>query len=135
MSTSDLLSRLYRLQSAAVAYYDGYCQDEAADDGPDLTGCSDEQHEAARELRDAIADCSLAETLHAAQSAASRLALLDDAGKIIRQTADLHSWYMALQDHDPSEGPARLAPAVDYEAAVSLAARLKAAGLEPGEGL
>ena len=65
-----LLERLYRLQLAASEYYDGYCQDEADDDGPDFTGCSVEQHLAAKELRDALRDCALDETMRAVQVAA-----------------------------------------------------------------
>ena len=45
------------LIEAAEAYYSGYCQDEAAEDGCDFTGCTREQHEAAARLRDALARC------------------------------------------------------------------------------
>lgn len=58
---ADMLARLVRVADAALVYFEGYCQDEAADDGPDLTGCSLEQHEAARELGEALADYSAAE--------------------------------------------------------------------------
>jgi hypothetical protein len=44
-----------RLLSAAEKYFTGYCQDEASDFGVEDTGCTDDQHKDAAELRDAIA--------------------------------------------------------------------------------
>jgi hypothetical protein len=67
-----LLERLFNVAQAAQTYYQGYCQDEAADDGMDFTGCSYEQHRDAKALRDALADYSAEETLRAVQQAASR---------------------------------------------------------------
>jgi hypothetical protein len=66
-----LLQRLYDVAQAARTYFDGYCQDEAADDGPDFTGCSDEQHRDAKALKAALAEYSPDETLRAIQLAAS----------------------------------------------------------------
>jgi hypothetical protein len=44
-----------RLLSAAEKYFTGYCQDEASEFGTQDTGCTDDQHKDAAELRDAIA--------------------------------------------------------------------------------
>jgi len=44
------------LRAAALAYFNGWCQDEAAEDGPDFTGCTQEQHEAAKRLGAALKD-------------------------------------------------------------------------------
>lgn len=53
-----LAGRLVAIADAAQTYFDGYCQDEAADDGVFFTGCSGEQHRAARRLGDALAEYS-----------------------------------------------------------------------------
>lgn len=65
-----LLQRMFNVCQAAQRYYDGYCQDEAADDGMDFTGCSWEQHHDAKALRDALSDYSGEEALCAVQAAA-----------------------------------------------------------------
>lgn len=44
-----------RLLCAAKKYFVSYCRDEASEFGPDDTGCSQEQHKDAVELREAIA--------------------------------------------------------------------------------
>lgn len=43
------------LWTAADVYYRRYCQDEAAEDGEDMTGCTAQQHRHAKDLRDALA--------------------------------------------------------------------------------
>lgn len=43
-----------RLLSAAEKYFTRYCQDEASEFGIEDTGCTDDQHKDAAELRDAI---------------------------------------------------------------------------------
>lgn len=76
----DLLVRLQAVAIAAQSYFYGYCQDEADDDGPDFTGCTQEQHEAARALQDALAEYSPSEVT-------SSLALPDhavDANDMVR---------------------------------------------------
>jgi hypothetical protein len=47
-------AKITRLRKAAQAYFDGYMQDEAADDGPEMTGCSLDQHDAAKRLAAAL---------------------------------------------------------------------------------
>ena len=44
------------LIEASAYYFVGWAQDEAADDGEEWTGCSEEQHKAAKRLKDAL-DC------------------------------------------------------------------------------
>jgi hypothetical protein len=46
--------RLIRIETAARNYFVLYCQDEAADDGPEMTGCGQLQHESAKMLRAAL---------------------------------------------------------------------------------
>jgi hypothetical protein len=46
--------RLIRIETAARNYFVLYCQDEAADDGPEMTGCGQSQHESAKMLRAAL---------------------------------------------------------------------------------
>lgn len=48
-------SAVAELVEAASNYYTRYCQDEAAEDGPEFTGCSFDQHFDAARLRDALA--------------------------------------------------------------------------------
>lgn len=43
------------VERCAMAYYQGWVQDEASDEGVEWTGCSHEQHFAARALRDSLA--------------------------------------------------------------------------------
>jgi hypothetical protein len=47
-------AKITRLRKAAQAYFTGYMQDEAADDGPEMTGCSLDQHDAAKRLAEAL---------------------------------------------------------------------------------
>ena len=48
-------SHFAELMSAASNYYTRYCQDEADDEGPHITGCTQRQSDDARALRDALA--------------------------------------------------------------------------------
>lgn len=53
----ELLERVKRLEAIEVAartYFNGYMQDEAADDGPEMTGCGMDQHVKAAALRAAL---------------------------------------------------------------------------------
>ncbi len=53
----ELLERVRRLGAIEVAardYFNGYMQDEAADDGPEMTGCGMDQHVKAAALRAAL---------------------------------------------------------------------------------
>lgn len=61
---TELREKVARVIKAAQAYFDGYCQDEAADDGCDFTGCSEGQHLAAKELGEALGDVSLDQVLN-----------------------------------------------------------------------
>jgi hypothetical protein len=45
---------LREVREAAQEYFTGYMQDEAADDGPEMTGCSLDQHDAAKRLAAAL---------------------------------------------------------------------------------
>ena len=59
----EAVARVVAVCEAAQVYYERYCQDEAADDGPDFTGCSEQQHLDAQHLRDALAEYSRDEIL------------------------------------------------------------------------
>jgi hypothetical protein len=48
------VKRLGAIETAARDYFTRYCQDEAADDGPEMTGCGQSQHESAKMLRAAL---------------------------------------------------------------------------------
>lgn len=51
---ADEIERLRRVEAAARDYYMGYVQDEADDDGREVTGCCETQHLYAQALRDAL---------------------------------------------------------------------------------
>ena len=48
------LERLRAVEGAARHYFKHWLQDEAADDGPEFTGCSEEQHADAKRLSIAL---------------------------------------------------------------------------------
>ncbi|WP_292036769.1 MULTISPECIES: hypothetical protein [unclassified Brevundimonas] len=50
----ELVERQTKLADAARAYFVGWMMDEADDSGPIFTGCSTEQHLAAKRLGDAL---------------------------------------------------------------------------------
>ena len=45
---------LERIETAARVYYENYLKDEAAEDGVEMTGCSEHQHALAYDLRLAL---------------------------------------------------------------------------------
>lgn len=61
---TELREKVARVIEAAQAYFDGYCQDEAADDALDLVGCSEDQHLAAKDLGEALDGVSLDQVLN-----------------------------------------------------------------------
>lgn len=57
-TVSVALESVIAVARAAQIYFDGYCQDQAADDALDCVGCTQAQHEAAKALKAALAEYS-----------------------------------------------------------------------------
>lgn len=81
-----------RLLSAAEKYFTGYCQDEASAFGAEDTGCTDDQHKDAAELRDAIAAAKAEAKAQPAPDVRELVAVLFNAELALNASREHLSW-------------------------------------------